>query len=103
MIRRPPRSTLFPYTTLFRSRSGRRLYSVLAHARFRAAYDFRVLRCDSGEVDAEIAEWWDNFQKADEETRKKMLLPDRSPRRRRRRRKPAGGIAEPGAAPTGSE
>src|SRR2546427_9189335 len=24
MIRRPPRSTLFPYTTLFRSQSGRR-------------------------------------------------------------------------------
>src|SRR2546422_6078741 len=24
MIRRPPRSTLFPYTTLFRSRGGRR-------------------------------------------------------------------------------
>src|SRR3989442_4196519 len=24
MIRRPPRSTLFPYTTLFRSRNGRR-------------------------------------------------------------------------------
>src|SRR2546421_5205722 len=24
MIRRPPRSTLFPYTTLFRSRLGRR-------------------------------------------------------------------------------
>src|SRR2546430_13438298 len=24
MIRRPPRSTLFPYTTLFRSRPGRR-------------------------------------------------------------------------------
>src|SRR5258708_11307959 len=24
MIRRPPRSTLFPYTTLFRSRSGTR-------------------------------------------------------------------------------
>src|SRR5258708_31240073 len=24
MIRRPPRSTLFPYTTLFRSRSGER-------------------------------------------------------------------------------
>src|SRR2546422_5658477 len=25
MIRRPPRSTLFPYTTLFRSRSERRI------------------------------------------------------------------------------
>src|SRR2546429_6726564 len=26
MIRRPPRSTLFPYTTLFRSPDGRRLH-----------------------------------------------------------------------------
>src|SRR5256885_7034471 len=26
MIRRPPRSTLFPYTTLFRSASGRLLF-----------------------------------------------------------------------------
>src|SRR5256885_9948249 len=26
MIRRPPRSTLFPYTTLFRSRDGRLYY-----------------------------------------------------------------------------
>src|SRR3712207_7985667 len=32
MIRRPPRSTLFPYTTLFRSRRG-------AAARCRAAHD----------------------------------------------------------------
>src|SRR3712207_7730408 len=31
MIRRPPRSTLFPYTTLFRSRSP------VAHARARAS------------------------------------------------------------------
>src|SRR2546430_7617182 len=30
MIRRPPRSTLFPYTTLFRSRQGR-ARSALAH------------------------------------------------------------------------
>src|SRR3712207_8415551 len=30
MIRRPPRSTLFPYTTLFRSRSGE---SIFEHAR----------------------------------------------------------------------
>src|SRR5690554_7580914 len=27
MIRRPPRSTLFPYTTLFRSRQRNRFYS----------------------------------------------------------------------------
>src|SRR2546430_13345249 len=29
MIRRPPRSTLFPYTTLFRSRRGQQLSSDL--------------------------------------------------------------------------
>src|SRR5260221_1213736 len=33
MIRRPPRSTLFPYTTLFRSGSGMRVQSHPAHAR----------------------------------------------------------------------
>src|SRR3712207_8873025 len=30
MIRRPPRSTLFPYTTLFRSEAGRRRQAVAA-------------------------------------------------------------------------
>src|SRR3712207_8853674 len=35
MIRRPPRSTLFPYTTLFRSRRGRRDARAPAAARRR--------------------------------------------------------------------
>src|SRR3712207_8089365 len=33
MIRRPPKSTLFPYTTLFRSRSGLRDLALLAGGR----------------------------------------------------------------------
>src|SRR3989454_9272241 len=36
MIRRPPRSTLFPYTTLFRSRSGLRRHGRLASRERRA-------------------------------------------------------------------
>src|SRR3712207_8665650 len=36
MIRRPPRSTLFPYTTLFRS-PDRRRRAVLVHVETRAA------------------------------------------------------------------
>src|SRR5258706_9157306 len=32
MIRRPPRSTLFPYTTLFRSRIGKRTRATMALA-----------------------------------------------------------------------
>src|SRR2546430_11691508 len=35
MIRRPPRSTLFPYTTLFRSHRGRRWDRRLAPAHLR--------------------------------------------------------------------
>ena len=31
MIRRPPRSTLFPYTTLFRSRTGKATYCNAGH------------------------------------------------------------------------
>src|SRR3712207_8429261 len=35
MIRRPPRSTLFPYTTLFRSRAGRPELGKLPHGGLR--------------------------------------------------------------------
>src|SRR5689334_23597420 len=46
MIRRPPRSTLFPYTTLFRSRLGIALvdiaiYKVVDH--FNRVLDFKFL------------------------------------------------------------
>src|SRR2546430_13671027 len=48
MIRRPPRSTLFPYTTLFRSeqvkRFERRIAVELAKAAVRSADGFRFLR-----------------------------------------------------------
>src|ERR1035441_7495323 len=39
MIRRPPRSTLFPYTTLFRSRAGRRIQHGELHLTFGAWQD----------------------------------------------------------------
>src|SRR5256885_15343193 len=45
MIRRPPRSTLFPYTTLFRSHRGMRLGSVIAlNTRSRGASNSLVIR-----------------------------------------------------------
>src|SRR2546430_15676173 len=39
MIRRPPRSTLFPYTTLFRSRNGE-IYGEFLSSRFSKALGF---------------------------------------------------------------
>src|SRR5258708_8049295 len=45
MIRRPPRSTLFPYTTLFRS-SGRRMARLCGHVHFsREAWASPALPC----------------------------------------------------------
>src|SRR3712207_8763948 len=51
MIRRPPRSTLFPYTTLFRSRGARRPAGAVVRARHdgaggAAGMTFRVLLVD---------------------------------------------------------
>src|SRR3712207_8632393 len=60
MIRRPPRSTLFPYTTLFRSQSRRRqAEAARADAELRSglravAARARVPRGDIGEEDADI-------------------------------------------------
>src|SRR2546427_6256194 len=54
MIRRPPRSTLFPYTTLFRSRAARRSVREvprLAHAGSAAGPADRVRRPRQLEVD----------------------------------------------------
>jgi poly(A) polymerase len=84
----------------FLQRSGRRPYRLLENPRFRAGYDFLLLRCASGEVDPAIGEWWTRFQHADEAERKALLTeegeaPTRKRRRRRRRTGPAPDAAEP--------
>lgn len=79
-------------------RAGSRPYRLLSHPRFRAGFDFLLLRCQSGEIDAEVGQWWEEFQQASEERRKAMLKTEEGggKKRRRRRRKPAS--AEGGAA-----
>ena len=83
-------------------REGRRAASLLAHPRFRAAYDFLLLRAEAGLVPMEIADWWTEMQtlSADERLERIAALapvgavaegalseegPRRRPRRRRRR------------------
>jgi poly(A) polymerase len=69
---------------------------VLAHPRFRAAYDFLLLRHEAGEPLAEACEWWTKFQSEDDGARARLLsdLPTPVRKRRRRRRRDAS----PGAA-----
>jgi poly(A) polymerase len=84
----------------FEQRSGGRPFRLLEAPRFRMAYDFLALRAASGEVPADLEEWWRAFQNADPEARKAMLLPETAPRKRRRRRrkKPPAGAAAPETA-----
>ena len=75
----------------FEARAGKRPYALLEQPRFRAGYDFLLLRAESGEVDMELAEWWTRFQNVDGEKRAEMLMPEQAAdkKRRRRRKKPA--------------
>jgi poly(A) polymerase len=83
----------------FEQRGGQRPYRLLEHPRFRAAYDFLLLRAESGEVDTELGEWWTRFQEVDEPERAAMLLADSSPKpRRRRKRKKPGEATDSTAA-----
>lgn len=73
----------------FEQRSGTRPFRLLEHPRFRAGYDFLLIRAESGEVAQELGDWWTEFQDADDESRKAMLLADTGARpKRKRRRKP---------------
>ena len=75
----------------FEQRSGKRPYGVLEQPRFKAGYDFLLLRAESGEVDDELGNWWTEFMNSDGDARAAMLLPpkpDEAKKRRRRKRKP---------------
>lgn len=82
----------------FERREGRRALRLLNHPRFRAAYDFLLLRAAAGEADAELAQWWTDIQAAPADEKiarvEKIASGERTAadaphrRRRRRRRKP---------------
>jgi poly(A) polymerase len=77
----------------FERRTGKAPYKLLEHLRLRAGFDFLLLRCASGELDAELGEWWTAFMAGDSAEREALLA-----------RKPtvsASGAAG-GAAPAGA-
>ncbi len=57
---------------------GRRPFRLLEHPRFRAAYDFLLLRAESGEDIGELAAWWTQFIAADEAGRLELSSGQRS-------------------------
>lgn len=76
-------------------RHGRRPDSTLEHPRFRAGYDFLLLREQVAEITSGLGEWWTQYQSADEVKRRELIgsvqadgsfLQKRSPRSRLKRR-----------------
>ena len=101
----------------FERRDGRRTLALLQHPRFRAAYDFMLLRAEAGLIPAEIATWWTEIQTLPAEERAERVANvapsegpepadaldgDGRPRRRRRRRGRGGGGGRGGAPGAGS-
>jgi poly(A) polymerase len=84
-------------------RSGKRADVLLDNPRFRAGYDFLLLRESAGEETDGLGEWWTEYQECNDSERRAMISdlgskPDAgAPRKRRRssgaKRKRAGGEA----------
>ena len=64
----------------FEKRVGRMPFRLLESPRFRAGYDFLVLRCQSGELPEELAAWWNDFQNAEPNEREDLIDAVRSAR-----------------------
>jgi poly(A) polymerase len=90
-------------------RRNKTAHRLLQQPRFRAAYDFLLLRAEAGEIEAELAQWWTDFVDGDDEARDALIASadkrsePAGKKRRRRRRRPDGvagsesGDAEPAA------
>ncbi|MCM1128749.1 MAG: polynucleotide adenylyltransferase PcnB [Alistipes senegalensis] len=71
-------------------RTGKTVYKLMEHGRFRAGYDFLLLRCEAGETDPETGNWWSSFIQAGSAERDELLksragILSAAPSRKRRR------------------
>jgi poly(A) polymerase len=77
----------------FPRRLGPRPARLLAHPRFRAAYDFLLIRALAGEEAIELADWWTTFQEVSLEEQEAMVIKIESEHpvkpKRKKKKKPA--------------
>ena len=89
----------------FEQRTRKRVFRLMAHPQFRAAYDFLLLRGAEGEEVAELGRWWTQAQQESHDALAEQLtgapLPrpadtatTKAPAKRRRRRKPPPTASE---------
>ena len=57
----------------FENLSQKKVYRLFTHPRFRAAYDFMLIRSESDQFDKNLSRWWEEFVTSDDNTRKKLI------------------------------
>lgn len=62
------------------SRSGKKPFRTLQHKRFRASYDFLLIREAAGEKTGDLGDWWTAYQAASDEERQNL---QKSPRKKK--------------------
>ena len=89
----------------FERRVGRYPFRLIESPRFRAGYDFMLLRCTNGELNPAIGQWWTDFIAADPVGQDELMASVKnesgntaSPAKRRRRRKPKVALPPEDAA-----
>lgn len=67
--------------------NGRQVRRLLQHRKFRAAYDFLLLRGEIGEVDKKLCEWWTHIQEVGSDEQEQMIRhANKNPKSSRKRR-----------------
>lgn len=90
----------------FERRTGKTPFAVANHPRYRAGYDFLLLRSQIGEAPEWLPEWWEAFAGADDERRLEMVRAAQEEARRTgenaRRGRALGGEDGESAFPAGN-
>ncbi|WP_302409906.1 polynucleotide adenylyltransferase PcnB [Comamonas kerstersii] len=69
----------------FDKRTGSSPLGMVMQQRFRAGFDFLRLRADVGEVDEALAQWWQDFQMADDALREDLIAQAREEQRQKQK------------------
>jgi poly(A) polymerase len=89
----------------FDKRNGQQPYRLVEHLRFRAGYDFMLLRCQTEEIEHDFGQWWTDFNDGDATARFDLIQSlkesgagqkgdNSGSKSRRRKRKPVRQIGE---------
>ena len=85
-----PMREIWEFQLRLQQRRGRKAAELVDHRRFRAAYDFLLLREQAGEETEGLGSWWTDFQQLPMEQRLQQVASDKGGRGPRRRRSKEG-------------